>query len=79
MFGLITNPSSVPPLASGMMWSGTVDAVTRPLVLQSLHKGSACSLRLRRATALRPLIRCGSGGVRVADGTLTRVLILPER
>lgn len=49
--------SSLPPCARGTMWSGTVEAVTLPLALQSRHSGSACSLRLRCSTAARPLRR----------------------
>ena len=46
--------SSLPPLLKGMMWSGTVLAVVRPLAMQSLHRGSAYNRRSRCATALRP-------------------------
>lgn len=52
---------SGPPLARGMMWSGTVLSVTLPLVMQSRHSGSAISRRLRVSTPLRP--RCLGVGV----------------
>ena len=46
--------SSLPPLVSGTMWSGTLASRTIPLAAQSRQSGSACNRRLRCTTARRP-------------------------
>ncbi len=46
--------SSLPPNASGLIWSGTVEALTIPRSEQRRHSGSARSRRARCAWPARP-------------------------